>query len=98
MRGSSHLIICPYGSPLDGIRSIAFLAKGLACFSVCRFVFRKRHPLADDFSARLVFWFHGQNPLVSRWSTAARGKLMLSTIEVGTLGGLDNPLGEGSTN
>ena len=23
--------ICRYGSPLDGIRSIAFLAKGLAC-------------------------------------------------------------------
>ena len=34
MRGNSHLIICRYGSPLDGIRSIAFLAKGLAC---CRF-------------------------------------------------------------
>ena len=46
MRGSSHLIICPYGSPLDGIRSIAFLTK--------------RHPLADDFSARLVFRLHAQ--------------------------------------
>src|SRR4029453_3737480 len=39
LRGSSHLIICPYGSPLDGIRSIAFLAKGLACSSVCRLSF-----------------------------------------------------------
>jgi len=39
MRGNSHLIICRYGSPLDGIRSIAFLAKGLACSSVCRLSF-----------------------------------------------------------
>jgi hypothetical protein len=36
MRGNNHLIIFRYGSPLDGIRSIAFLAKGLACSSVCR--------------------------------------------------------------
>jgi hypothetical protein len=27
MRGDNHLNICRYGSPLDGIRSIAFLAK-----------------------------------------------------------------------
>src|SRR5438093_7720240 len=39
MRGNSHLIIFRYGSPLDGIRSIAFLAKGLACSSVCRLSF-----------------------------------------------------------
>jgi hypothetical protein len=39
MRGNSHPIICRYGSPLDGIRSIAFLAKGLACSSVCRLSF-----------------------------------------------------------
>ena len=35
MLGNSHLIICRYG----GIRSIAFLAKGLACSSVCRLSF-----------------------------------------------------------
>jgi hypothetical protein len=32
----SQLITCRYGSPLEGIRSIAFLAKGPACSSVCR--------------------------------------------------------------
>jgi hypothetical protein len=54
MQGNSHLIIFRYGSPLDGIRSIAFLAKGLACSSVCRLSFgsdihprtkKKRSPL-----------------------------------------------------
>jgi hypothetical protein len=38
-RGNNHLNICRYGSPLDGIPSIAFLAKGLACSSVCRLSF-----------------------------------------------------------
>src|SRR5271167_139914 len=39
VRGNSQPIICRYGSPLDGIRSIAFLAKGMACSSVCRLSF-----------------------------------------------------------
>jgi hypothetical protein len=29
------------------------------------FIFRKRHPLADNFSPRLVFRLHVQNPVVS---------------------------------
>src|SRR3984957_5114592 len=29
MRGNSHPMICRYGSPLDGIRAIAFGAKGV---------------------------------------------------------------------
>jgi hypothetical protein len=49
MRGNSHLIICRYGSPLDGIRSIAFLAKGLACSSVCRLSF------GSDIHSRMIF-------------------------------------------
>src|SRR5205814_9641597 len=49
MRGNSHLIICRYGSPLDGIRSIAFLAKGLACSSVSRFSF------GSDIHSRMIF-------------------------------------------
>src|SRR6266853_100788 len=49
MRGNSHLIICRYGSLLDGIRSIAFLAKGLACSSVCRLSF------GSDIHSRMIF-------------------------------------------
>ena len=49
MLGNSHLIICRYGSLLDGIRSIAFLAKGLACFSVCRLSF------GSDIHSRIIF-------------------------------------------
>jgi hypothetical protein len=49
MRGNSHLIICRYGSPLDAIRSIAFLAKGLACSSVCRLSF------GSDIHSRMIF-------------------------------------------
>jgi len=48
MRGNSHLIIFRYGSPLDGIRSIAFLAKGLACSSVCRVSF------GSDIHSRMI--------------------------------------------
>jgi Transposase DDE domain len=58
MRGNSHLIICRYGSPLDGIRPIAFLAKGLALLFGLSLVLRKRHPFADDFAARLMFRLH----------------------------------------
>ena len=43
-RGNNHLNICRYGSPLDGIPSIAFLAKGLACSSVCRLSFGSGRP------------------------------------------------------
>jgi hypothetical protein len=49
MRGDNHLNICRYGSPLDGIRSIAFLAKGLACSSVCRLSF------GSDIHSRMIF-------------------------------------------
>src|SRR6202158_4387166 len=49
MRGDSHLIICRYGSTLDGIRSIAFLAKGFACSSVCRLSF------GSDIHSRMIF-------------------------------------------
>jgi hypothetical protein len=49
MLGNSHLIICRYGSLLDGIRSIALLAKGLACFSVCRLSF------GSDIRSRIIF-------------------------------------------
>ena len=49
MRGDNHLNICRYGSPLDGIRSIAFLAKGLACSSVCRLSF------GSDIHSRMSF-------------------------------------------
>jgi hypothetical protein len=48
MRGNSHLIIFRYGSPLDGSRSIAFLAKGLACSSVCRLSF------GSDIHSRMI--------------------------------------------
>src|SRR6478735_7527377 len=48
MRGNSHLIIFRYGSSLDGIRSIAFLAKGLACSSVCRLSF------GSDIHSRMI--------------------------------------------
>ena len=49
MRGNNHLIICRYGSPLDGICSTAFLAKGLACSSVCRLSF------GSDIHSRMIF-------------------------------------------
>ena len=49
MRGDNHLNICRYGSPLDGIRSIAFLANGLACSSVCRLSF------GSDIHSRMIF-------------------------------------------
>jgi hypothetical protein len=49
MRGCSHFIICRYGSPLDGTRSLAFSAKGLACSSVCRFSFGR------DIHSRMIF-------------------------------------------
>src|SRR5256714_15018345 len=49
MRGNSHPMICRHGSPLDGIRSIAFLAKGLACSSVCRLSF------GSDIHSRMSF-------------------------------------------
>src|SRR5258708_39342256 len=49
MLGNSHLIICRYGSLLDGIRSIAFLAKGLAYFSVCPLSFGR------DIHSRIIF-------------------------------------------
>jgi hypothetical protein len=35
-------------------------------------VFQKSHPLADYFSARLMFWLHAQHPLVS---TVADGNM-----------------------
>jgi hypothetical protein len=38
----------PPRSPLDGIRSIAFLAKGLACSSVCRLSF------GSDIHSRMI--------------------------------------------
>jgi hypothetical protein len=59
MRGNSHLIICRYGSPLDGIRSIAFLAKGLACsvqIPVVRLVNRQ------DRRSRIVVRIRGGRP------------------------------------
>jgi len=71
MRGNSHLIICRYGSPLDGIRSIAFLAKGLACSSVCRLSF------GSDIHSRMIFRRVSCSGLMlrflcsKRWSTAA---------------------------
>src|SRR5712671_1117997 len=49
MRGKSHPIIFRYGSPLDGILSIAFLAKGSACSSVCRLSF------GSDIHSRMIF-------------------------------------------
>lgn len=49
MRGDSHLIICRYGSRLDGIRAIAFSAKGLARFSVYRLSF------GSDIHSRMIF-------------------------------------------
>ena len=64
MRGNSHLIICRYGSPLDGIRSAAFLAKGLACSSVCRLSFGSAIDSRMIFSPRLVFGLHAQDPLL----------------------------------
>ena len=48
-RGNSQLIIRRYGSPLEGIRSIAFLAKGLAWSSVCRLSF------GSDIHSRMIF-------------------------------------------
>ena len=41
------------------------LSKGLGLLFGLSLIFRKGHPLADNFSARLVFRFHFQNPLVS---------------------------------
>jgi hypothetical protein len=49
VRGNSQLMTCRYGSPLDGIRSIAFLAKGLACSSVWRL------SLGSDIHSRMIF-------------------------------------------
>ena len=49
VRGNSQFITRRYGSPLDGIRSIAFLAKGLACSSVCRL------SLGSDIHSRMIF-------------------------------------------
>jgi hypothetical protein len=53
------------------------LSEGLGLLFGLSLVFRKRHPLADDFSARLVFWFHGQNPFGL--------KLVDGSIEAGTM-------------
>jgi hypothetical protein len=63
MRGNGHLIICRYGSALDGIRSIAFLAKGLACSSLCPLSF------GSDIHSRMILrrvWCSGfmLNPLL----------------------------------
>jgi hypothetical protein len=49
VRGNSQLITRLYGSPLYGIRSIAFLAKGLACSSVCRL------SRGSDIHSRMIF-------------------------------------------
>ena len=49
VRGNNQLITRRYGSPLDGIRSTAFLAKGLACSSVCRL------SLGSDIHSRMIF-------------------------------------------
>jgi len=49
VRGNSQLMTRRYGSPLDGIRSIAFLAKGLACSSVCRL------SPGSDIHSRMIF-------------------------------------------
>jgi hypothetical protein len=49
VRGNSQLITRRYGSPRDGMRSIAFLAKGLACSSV-----RRLSP-GSDIHSRMIF-------------------------------------------
>ena len=49
VRGRSQLIILLCGSPLDGIRSVAFLAKELACSSLCRLSF------GSDIHSRMIF-------------------------------------------
>jgi hypothetical protein len=49
MRGDSRLIICWYGLRLDGIRSIAFLAKGLACSCVYRL------SIKSNIHSRMIF-------------------------------------------
>src|SRR5436190_20681451 len=49
VRGRSQLIILLCGSPLDGIRSVAFLAKVLACSSLCRLSF------GSDIHSRMIF-------------------------------------------
>src|SRR6202011_1850524 len=49
VRGNSQFFPRRYGSPLDGIRSIAFLAKGLACSSVCRL------SLGSAIHSRMIF-------------------------------------------
>ena len=54
-------IICRYGSRLNGIRPIAFLAKSFELLFGLSLVFRKSHPLADDFPALLVSRLHDDN-------------------------------------
>ena len=49
VRGNSQLVTCPCGSPLDGIRSVVFLAKALACSSVCRL------SLGSAIHSRMIF-------------------------------------------
>src|SRR3954462_15201544 len=49
VRGRSQLIILLCGSPLGGIRSVAFLAKELACSSLCRLSF------GSDIHSRMIF-------------------------------------------
>jgi hypothetical protein len=71
MRGNSHLIICRYGSALDGIRSIAFLAKGLACSSLCRLSFGSDIHSRMILRRELVFRLHVKILWSQRWSTAA---------------------------
>jgi hypothetical protein len=56
MRGSSHVIICRYGSRLNGIRPVTFLAKFLL-FGLS-LIFRKSHPRADDFPALVMSRLH----------------------------------------
>ena len=68
VRGSSHVIICRYGSRLNGIRPIAFLAKSFELLFGLSLVFRKSHPLADDFPALLVSRLHAI-PWFQRCST-----------------------------
>src|SRR5262249_6269704 len=49
VRGSSHVTICRYGSRLNGIRPIAFLAKASSCSLVCRLAF------GQDIHAQMLF-------------------------------------------
>jgi hypothetical protein len=44
------------------------LSEGLGLLFGLSLVLRKRHPFADDFSPRLVFGLHAQDPLPKRWS------------------------------